>query len=148
LVTTANLKHLGMNSEKDMRLNNLTDLADLLRSLNNDEPEDGMGFDMRHTLEDSKYTDLECGTACCIGGWVHHINPETRPLGLEYAVATLLPYEVKVGDETWDELEELCYPERHDCGWNATPQQAARAVEILRDTGKCDWDRAMREVTA
>jgi hypothetical protein len=27
-----------------MRLNNLTDLADLLRSLNNDEPKDGMGF--------------------------------------------------------------------------------------------------------
>jgi hypothetical protein len=131
-----------------MRLNNLTDLADLLRSLDNSKPKDGMGFDMRHNLADSKYTELECGTACCIGGWVHYINPETEYFGLERAVATLLPYEVKVGNEIWDELEELCYPERHDCGWNATPQQAARAVEILRDTGKCDWDRAMREVTA
>jgi len=27
-----------------MRLNNLTDLADILRGLNNDKPTDGMGF--------------------------------------------------------------------------------------------------------
>lgn len=127
------------------RLDNLTDLADLLRSLNNDKPKDGMGFDMRQSLEGSKFTNLECGSACCIGGWVQHCNPETEYLGLERAVATLLPY---VGDETWDELEELCYPERYEEAWDATPQQAARAVEILRDTGKCDWDRAMTEVTA
>lgn len=30
---------------------------------------------------------------------------------------------------------------------DVAPQQAARAVEILRDTGKCDWERAMSEET-
>lgn len=130
-----------------MRLNNLTDLANLLRSLNNDEPADGMGFDMKQSYMDREYTRLECGSACCIGGWVQHCNPETEHLGLECAVATLLPHEARLRRETWDELEELCYPERCEYAWETTPQQAARAVEILRDTGKCDWDRAMREVT-
>jgi hypothetical protein len=130
------------------RLDNLTDLADLLRSLNNDKPKDGMGFDMRHNLADSKYTDLECGTACCIGSWVRYINPETETFSLIDAVATLLPKPVECFGETWDEIEELCSPKRYEKAWDATPQQAARAVEILRDTGKCDWDRAMKEVTA
>ena len=122
-----------------MRLNNLTELADLLRGLSNNELTDGMGFDMRH----------ECGTTCCIGGWVHHINPETEHLGLVRAVATLLPFTVETFDKTWYELDELCYPARGNAyAWEATPQQAARAVEILRDTGKCDWGRAMQEVTA
>jgi hypothetical protein len=47
----------------------------------------------------------------------------------------------------WVEVHDLCYPDDLD-GWNATPQQAARAVEILRDTGMCDWDRALSEVPA
>jgi hypothetical protein len=39
----------------------------------------------------------------------------------------------------------LCYPTGVDNpAWNATPLQAARAVEILRDTGKCNWDEAMK----
>jgi len=131
-----------------MRLNNLTDLANLLRSINNDKPKDGMGFDMHCNLWDSKYTELECGTACCIGGWVHYIKPETSYLGLIGAVATLLHKPVEFLDKTWFEVDELCYPKQYEKAWDATPQQAARAVEILRDTGKCDWDRAMREVVA
>jgi hypothetical protein len=139
---------LAVIKERDMRLNNLTDLANLLRSLDNDILTDGIGFDMRFSYDDKEDTDLECGSACCIGGWVQHCNPETRSLSLVLAVATLLPHEVRVRRETWDELEELCYPEGYEEAWDATPQQAARAVEILRDTGKCDWDRAMREVAA
>ena len=133
-----------------MRLNNLTDLADLLRSLNNDEPTDGMGFDMCYTIESSRFTSLECGSACCIGGWVQHCNPELRGYGLVVTVSTLLPEPVKFGSETWKEIDELCYPkrEKESYVWDATPQQAARAVEILRDTGKCDWDRAITEVAA
>jgi hypothetical protein len=61
----------------------------------------------------------------------------------------VIPEPVKFIDETWDEVSELCYPEKGiDYAYDATPQQAARAVEILRDTGKCDWDRAMKEVAA
>jgi hypothetical protein len=136
--------------ERDMRLNNLTDLANLLRSLSNDELTDGTGFDMHYSYLDKEDTALECGSACCIGGWVQHCNPETLGYSLESSVATLLPYDVEFYDEMFLEIEELCYPTADTKGyaWDATPQQAARAVEILRDTGKCDWDRAMREVAA
>jgi hypothetical protein len=131
-----------------MGLNNLTDLANLLRSLDNSKPKDGMGFDMRYDLDDSNRTKLECGTACCIGGWVHYINPETEYLGLVGAVATLLPKSIEYLGRPWLEIDELCNPQQYEKAWDATSQQAARAVEILRDTGKCDWDRAMTEVTA
>jgi hypothetical protein len=132
-----------------MKLNNLTDLANLLRSLDNSNPKDGMGFDMNKSYVDREYTRLECGSACCIGGWVQHCNPELYGHGLTATVATLLPEPVSFYSVTWHEIEELCYPERNEKAWDATPQQAARAVEILRDTGKCDWDRAMKmkEVT-
>jgi hypothetical protein len=141
---------LAVIEERDMRLNNLTDLADLLRSLSNDELTDGVGFDMRFSYDDKEDTALECGSACCIGGWVQHCNPELRGYDLTVAVATLLPEALGEDDTLWNELHELCFPELGDdyYAWDATPQQAARAVEILRDTGKCDWDRAMREVAA
>ena len=132
-----------------MRLNNLTDLANLLRGLSNDEPADGIGFDMCYSYLDKEDTSLECGTACCISGWVQHCNPELRGLDLTRTVATLLPEALEDDDAFWDELHELCFPENNNSyAWEATPQQAARVVEILRDTGKCDWDRAMQEVTA
>lgn len=135
-----------------MRLNNLTDLADLLRGLSNDKLTDGIGFDMRCSYSDKEQTSLECGTACCIGGWVQHCNPELARigwLGLIDAVATLLPEVLGDDNSFWGELHELCFPENNNSyAWGATPQQAARVVEILRDTGKCDWDRAMQEVTA
>ena len=119
-----------------MRLNNLTDLANLLRGMNNDEPTDGMGFYML------------CPDYC-IGGWVQHCNPELRGLDLTRTVATLLPEALEDDDSFWGELHELCFLNNNKSyAWEATPQQAARAVEILRDTGKCDWDRAMQEVTA
>lgn len=131
-----------------MRLNNLTDLANLLRSLDNDILTDGIGFDMRFSYDDKEDTALECGSACCIAGWVQHCNPELRRYDLTVAVATLLPKSLGDDDTLWNELCELCYPEGYEEAWDATPQQAARAVEILRDTGKCDWDRAMGEVSA
>lgn len=132
-----------------MTLHNLTDLANVLRSIDNDKPLDGEGFDMHNDWITRKETEHSCGSACCIGGWVQHHNPETfrDQLGVVGAVATLLPTSVDKGDIIWDELHELCYPYTYLEAWDATPQQAARAVEILRDTGKCDWERAMSEET-
>ena len=123
-----------------MKLNNLTDLADLLRGLDNDKPIDGIGFDMTTDWWDMNKSDHPCGSACCIGGWVQNRNPNTRIMSLESAVQTIAP-----GVDV-DELDELCHPTtpRTNPAWQATPQQAARAVEILRDTGKCDWDEAMK----
>lgn len=120
------------------RLNNLTDLAALLRSVDNSPTSKG-GFDMvSPRLGD--WTDHPCGTACCIGGWVQTANPQdTAGLTLGLAVKSLQP------DLDYYECDMLCYPPPGSGAYNATPEQAARAVEILRDTGKCDWVRAMKE---
>jgi len=123
-----------------MKLKNLTELADLLRGLDNNSPRRKMGFDMQYSYRDRKASDHFCGSACCIGGWVQYLNRNTRDLELQDAVATICP-----PDMSKDEIYRLCYPDTaHDDGYNATPQQAARAVEILRDTGECDWEEAMK----
>ena len=57
---------------------------------------------------------------------------------LAEAVQTIAP------DVDFDELDMLCFPVEGSPAWRATPQQAAKAVEILRDTGKCNWDEAMK----
>ena len=123
-----------------MKLKNLTELADLLRGLDNNSPRRKMGFDMAYSYNDRKASNHFCGSACCIGGWVQYLNRNTRKLELHYAVATICPpYMSK------DEIYRLCYPDTaYDDGYDATPQQAARAVEILRDTGECDWEEAMK----
>lgn len=127
------------------RLNNLTDLAEFLKTLPaNDDASAEHGFDMRNEFLDDTY-DHPCGSACCIGGWVKECNPETRFGSLSAAVASL--------GCSQDEAFKLCWaaaPDRTDFdeAWYATPQQAARAVEILRDTGFTDWPRAMQEVPA
>ena len=122
-----------------MELKNLTDLAEKLKSIGGDTE---IGFDMHHGYASRRATHHPCGSACCIGGWVQYCNPDTRKMKLAYAVQTIAP------DVDFDELDMLCFPLEESSVWEATPQQAARAVEILRDTGKCDWDRAMLEVPA
>ena len=122
-----------------MELKNLTDLAERLKSIGEDTE---IGFDMLHAYESRDASGHPCGSACCIGGWVQLCNPDTRRMGLASAVQTIAP------DVNYKELDFLCYPTGESDAWRATPQQAARAVEILRDTGKCDWDRAMAEVKA
>lgn len=121
-----------------MKLKDLTDLANVLRDLGKQELHGKMGFDMRYSYENRRISDHPCGSACCIGGWVQHFNPDTRSMGLAHAVQTLAP------KLSHCEVERLCHPTWSSSAWDATPEQAARAVEILRDTGKCDWDEAMK----
>jgi hypothetical protein len=123
-----------------MKLKNLTELADLLRGLDNNSPRRKMGFDMHYSYNDRKASAHFCGSACCIGGWVQYLNKNTRDLELQDAVATICP-----PDMSKHEIYRLCYPDTaYYDGYYATPQQAARAVEILRDTGECDWEEAMK----
>jgi hypothetical protein len=124
-----------------MKLKNLTELADLLRGLDNNSPRRKMGFNMEYSYENREAAEVfACGSACCIGGWVQYKNRNTRDLELQDAVATICP-----PDMSRDEIFRLCFPhEMDDLAWKATPQQAARAVEILRDTGKCNWEEAMK----
>lgn len=124
------------------KLENLTDLAEFLKGLKNDDPTIDKGFDMQWSYNNKHFTDHPCGTAMCIGGWVQNFNVETRRMGFLDAVMTICPEGV-----TRYEVGELCNP-FVAIGWSATPQQAARAVEILRDTGFCDWIRATHEVPA
>jgi len=127
-----------------MKLNNLTDLAEFLKKFNNSNPRRKLGFDMQWAYDNRDLSQHDCGSACCIGGWVQYHNKDTRRMTVEGAVLSISP-------EGTSEIEvhNLCYPNDLDGdGWDATPQQAARAVEILRDTGECDWDRALSEVPA
>ncbi len=127
-----------------MKLNNLTDLAEFLKKFDNDNPRRKLGFDMQWGYKNRDLSQHECGSACCVGGWVQYHNRNTRKMNVEEAVLSISP-------EGTSEIEvhNLCYPNYLDGdGWDATPQQAARAVEILRDTGVCDWGRALSEVPA
>ena len=123
-----------------MTLKNLTDLANKLKRLKHQAPRAKLGFDMQYQYNSMHHTKHPCGSACCIGGWVQFLNEDTRYMDIERAVMTICPPEVE-----YQEVCSLCYPELASSAWSATPQQAARAVEILRDTGKCDWRRAMLE---
>lgn len=122
-----------------MKLKNLTELADLLRGLDNNSPRRKMGFDMDKSYEHRKSSQHPCGSACCIGGWVQHCNRNTRGMFLEDAVSTICP-----PDMSEREIFKLCFPHDYLLAFDATPQQAARAVEILRDTGVCNWEEAMK----
>lgn len=125
-----------------MRINNLTQLAARLKKIDNENPRIQNGFDMEQPYGSREFSKHPCGSACCIGGWVQHYNTETRHLSLADTVLSISPFGID-----HSEADNLCFPQPESDAWNATPQQAARAVEILRDTGKCDWDRAMNEVS-
>ena len=123
------------------RLNNLTDLANLLRSIDN-SPESDLGFDMNYDHNGRFETEHPCGSACCIGGWVQACNEELKGSRLSQAVKALQP-DLAIG-----ECSLLCFPDDYREAYKATPDQAARAVEILRDTGRCDWETAMKKTQA
>lgn len=127
-----------------MKLKNLTDLAEFLKKFDNDKPRRKLGFDMQWAYESRDLSEHDCGSACCIGGWVQYLNRKTRKMDVVEAVLSISPE-----GTSWEEVHKLCYPTGWTANaWEATPQQAARAVEILRDTGECDWDRALLEVPA
>lgn len=131
---------------ENVPMQSLTDLANFLRSI----PEEGavvdgevVGFDMENTDECRYLSRHPCGSACCIGGWVKLLRKDLDHHTLSYAVASLSEH--RMNGEVIMEFYTLCFPSETPSAWDSTPAQAARAVEILRDTGKCDWARAMRE---
>lgn len=120
-----------------MKITSLTELAEFLRNLPNG-PDAVIGFDMSNSQNARFLTDHPCGSACCIGGWVNLQNG--TDYGVSRAVRMIAPTYMEVM-----EITALCYPRYFPEAWGATPQQAARAVEILEETGQCDWERAMLE---
>ena len=108
-----------------IKVNTLTDLAEFLKTLEYDQYKTIQnGFNMRDP-------------DACIGGWLRRIKTDPDSSSVELVLEL---------DPSLSELQAhlLCFPE-HPEAWSATPHQAARAVEILRDTGKCNWERAMKE---
>ena len=120
-------------------IHNLTELASYLRALDNSS-ESKLGFDMVRTDICAHLSHHPCGKACCVGGHVFLVNGKN--LGEEMADKI---HEISE-NVSLDSCFDLCYPYDLPSTWEATPEQAARAVEILRDTGKCDWALAMSEV--
>jgi hypothetical protein len=98
------------------------------RVINLIESLDPCQFDM-HTWGE------ECGTPACIGGWTDRLF-HAKNIGVTAVCRTL--------DITDEKGFRLFYPTDIEA-YNAKPQQAIRALEILRDTGEVDWPRAMRE---
>jgi hypothetical protein len=123
-------------------IENLPQLAEFIGSLPaNDDADAVAGLDMHNSdLFMTGYTHHPCGTAACIGGWLEACNKPKEDQGICYLVAGL-------GEGvSLDEVDNLCFEYPTDPTPN--PQQAARAIMILHETGKCDWRRAMGEVPA
>lgn len=117
------------------RLKNLDDLINLFKTLQEQETISGIGFDMDREYITKDSTHKECGSACCIGGWVQACNPETRRLSIEEALHTIAPHI----DKTQTNL--VCWPRETSIFKNAKTEHAIQVLEALRDTGECIWDR-------
>lgn len=78
-----------------------------------------------------------CGTVACIGGWIQTLFTDgTREIGSIEAG--------KLIGIDYDQATSLFYPETDngdltDLAWKATPAQAVRVLDHLKETGKVDW---------
>lgn len=116
------------------RLKNLDDLIDLFKILQEQETIAGIGFDMNHEYDYRESSNKECGSACCIGGWVQACNPETQKNTITEALHTLVP------DVSFSEVQKVCWPDNMSVYHQAKTEHAIQVLEALRDTGKCIWN--------
>mgnify|MGYP001610561516 FL=1 len=72
--------------------------------------------------------EYECGTVCCIGGTAQALSGTSFPNSSVFRNRN---------------LNNLFYPSNQEA-WNATPQQAARALSNYLSTGYASWHKAMR----
>jgi hypothetical protein len=123
-------------------IENLPQLAEFIGSLPaNDDADAVAGLDMHNAdLFMTQRTNHPCGTAACIGGWLEACNKPKERQRIDCLVAELGK------GVSLSEANKLCFEYPADPKPN--PQQAARAIMILHETGKCDWSRAMGEVPA
>lgn len=118
----------------------IDDLIDILRGIDNG-PESATGFDMMYSAPNAGYSKHPCGSACCIGGHATLVLRKPR-LDLEEAVEAFgVPPDLS---------HDLCYPSGNglSAGYSASPAQAIRCLQIVRDEGVVDWKRACVEVPA
>lgn len=101
---------------------------------------DPKNFDMSEWAGKPAEDGGECGTACCIGGWVNILFPDRKGGFVNHTAESF-------GIST-QQSYDLCIPEMTDEGKNpytATAVQGARVLDILIETGEVDWERALLE---
>jgi len=126
---------------------NISKLIAHLQIAGQDPEHPDLGFNMSaHHIRTSEFwTDQSghnCGTVACICGWANHLIGSQDPTD-DAAAAEFLGL-------SEDNMLELFYPGSiralNSLVYDATPAQAVRVLEILRDEGIIDWDRAFAEV--
>jgi hypothetical protein len=113
----------------------LEEIAVILDGMTHGNSEDVMGFDMSHDLFGATTSLHPCGTACCIGGWVHHLNPNLKSLSLERGVCA-------VSSLSYNTAESLCYSgiALHQ---SVTPQQGAQAIRNAIEFNNPRWNEVL-----
>jgi hypothetical protein len=120
----------------------LPELVQFLRNLPDEGTEfDGeiIGFDMFETASSRQDTAHPCGSACCIGGWAMLLTDQMQADSMVDVLQGMDPL------LSSHELFRLCFPRHVTGAYEATAKQGARALEILIETGTCDWGRALQE---
>jgi hypothetical protein len=107
----------------------LRKIADMLHGMQHEDPAADVGFDMSCELLDSEFSKHPCGTACCIGGWVQHLNPHLRDVDMVKAVQD-------VSMLSRAAAYELCWGRTSR---TITPQQGAHAIRNAITYGDPGW---------
>ena len=125
---------------------NINAVIAAIKQAGNNPKHPGVGFSMEYhyysPARPADRSDFQCSTVACIAGWTNlasgHRNPGDEQhamdfLGIAYDTAQALFYPGWVG-----EVSDVD-------AYTATPAQAVRVLELLRDTGKADWVSAMKD---
>jgi hypothetical protein len=117
----------------DMKpITNLEELAVILDGLDNEDPTLDLGFDMGFCSPTDE-TLVECGSACCIGGWINSINKTD----MELSDAVL-----SISNLKQSAALDLCY-NNIAVNFEPTPQQGAEAIRNAIKFGDANWEEVL-----
>jgi hypothetical protein len=117
----------------DMKpITTLEELAVILDGMDNKDPNLDLGFDMGFGSPCDE-TTVECGSACCIGGWINSINK--TDMSLEAAV-------MSISSLSFDAALNLCY-DSNAVDSDPTPQQGAKAIRNAIEFGDAKWEKVL-----
>ncbi|MEL6411697.1 MAG: hypothetical protein AAFQ38_14970 [Pseudomonadota bacterium] len=123
-----------MNKER------ILEAADKFAELPDENPENGLGFDMRSYLDVFQQGDLKhgCGAVCCITGWVqfwdgNRFDWTSRNLAEHWGISH---------EDAW----RIAHPNPERCYKDARPRHAEALLRHFAETGEVDWPLAMETV--
>jgi hypothetical protein len=117
----------------DMKpITTLEELAVILDGMDNKDPTLDLGFDMGWSAPTDE-TTVECGSACCIGGWINSINK--TDMSLEAAV-------MSISSLTERTSLDLCFNSLA-VDFDTTPQQGAKAIRNAIEFGDAKWEEVL-----